>query len=84
MWYSGLAAPSAYESKPRGDSICTDSSPANPERFMLAVMPDPDRDSNSDSCSKNQRYNNPWPFERRLDDRKVFLSRLLVAMSLRQ
>lgn len=51
---------------------------------MLAVMPDPNGDSNSDGCSKNQRHNNPWPFESTLGDMKVFLSRLLVAMSLRQ
>lgn len=51
---------------------------------MIAVMPDPNGDSNSDGCSKNQRHKNPRPFEKTLGDMNGFLSRLLVAVGLRQ
>ncbi len=87
MWYLDWAAPAGYKSEPRGDSICTLSAPANSRRlilYMLAMMPDPNGDSNSDGCSKNQRCNDPRPFERKLGDTKVFFSRLLIAISLRQ
>ncbi len=87
MWYLDWAAPAGYKSEPRVDLICTHSAPANSRRliqYMLAVMPDPNGDSNSDGCSNNQRCNNPWPFERKLGDTKVFPSRLLVPTSFRQ
>ena len=54
---------------------------------MLAVTPDPNGDSNSNGRSDNKHHDHPWPFERRLGDMKagsVLVSRLLVAVSLRQ
>lgn len=82
-----MAALKGYKSKPRRDSTRRFSVPANSRRFVqrvFAVMPDPNRDSNSNGRSENQRHNNPWPFARKSNDMKVFLGRFLVAMSLRQ
>ena len=50
---------------------------------MLAVMPDSNRDSDSDGYSKNQCSYNPWPFTRAPGNTEAVFNSLLVVISLR-
>lgn len=51
---------------------------------MLAVTPDPNANSNGNGHSENCPRDYSWPFKHRLDDMKMFVNKLLVAVSLRQ